>query len=117
MKYIMVTKIKVKELRKVRQQNRDDCSDLGPDEFNIKVWRYEKDDNGEYKLDVYGEKIKHIYMKKQIAVKYLYFVGKNQDVVRREDNHEKEYFQLNDEFVEHWLWNTELQQKGAFKKR
>ena len=117
MKYMMVTKIKVKELRKVRQQNGDNCSDLGPDEFNIKVGRYEKDENGEYKLDVYGEKIKYFYTKKQIAVKYLYFVGGDHYDVRREDNHEIEYFQLNDEFVEHWLCNPEFQHKGAFLKK
>ena len=35
----MVTKIKIKQLKKIRQQNGVDCSDLGPEEYNNKFAR------------------------------------------------------------------------------
>ena len=87
-------------MRKNRETNGFDCSDLGPDEYEN---YYEKDKKGGYKRNKNGKKIKKIYMKKQMAEKYLYFVGIDKEVIRRDDNHEQQYFQLNDEFVLQWL--------------
>ena len=63
MKYLMVKKMKVKELRKFRETNGVDCSVLGPHEVNIQVGRYKRDEKGGYKLDKDGKKIKTFTLK------------------------------------------------------
>ena len=54
MKYFMVTKMKVKDLKKIRKENGDDCSDLGPEVYQNRFVRYEVTAKGAYRKDKDG---------------------------------------------------------------
>ena len=109
MRYFMVTRIKVKEMRKIREENGDNCSDLGDDVYVNTFYRYHK--------DAEGNKVKTEYKTVKDAEMYLYFVGLTDTVERTNENHGTEYFQLEDEFVKNWLGSKNLsKQQQKFLK-
>ena len=95
MKYLMVNKMTVKELREYRIEKEQSTSDLEDDYKVTTYFRYEKDNDGK------RQKItKHNTVLREI---YLYYVGLRDDVVREDGNYMEEYFQLEEELVKRWL--------------
>ena len=95
MKFFMVIKMKVKDMRKMRQENGDSCSDLGSDTYRNTFHRYSK--------DLEGNVIKTTHKTVKDAEMFLYFVGLTEQVVRTNDTHGTDYYQLDEEFVKKWL--------------
>ena len=105
----MVIKMKVKEMRRIRQENGDSCSDLGSDTYKNTFYRYSK--------DLEGNVVKTTHHTKKDAEMFLYFVGLTDQVERSNETHGTEYFQLDEEFVQNWLKSDKLsKQEKKFLK-